>query len=96
MTPAARNAWNRLASTDVGLASRVISTAPLTGQCPPTAAIRSATVPGSISDGVPPPKKMLVTVRPPVSPAKWESSPRRAARHRPWSMVPATWLLKSQ
>ncbi len=40
------------------------------------ASMMAATLPGRISDGVPPPKKMLETVRPGASIAKWSSSVR--------------------
>ena len=49
-----------------------------------------------MSDGVPPPKNMLVTVRPGTSSAKCSSSAIRAARQRRCSTAAATWLLKSQ
>jgi hypothetical protein len=58
--------------------------------------ITAPTVAGAISEGVPPPKKMLVTVRPLASPAKWSISASSAAPQRAWSMRPRTWLLKSQ
>ena len=45
-------------------------------QCSAMASRIAATLPGFISDGVPPPKKMLETVRPGASDAKWSSSLR--------------------
>jgi hypothetical protein len=55
------------------------------------------TVPGFMSEGVPPPKKMLVTVRPGVRAAMWAISRRKAATNRSWSTGWClTWLLKSQ
>ena len=56
----------------------------------------AATVAGGISEGVPPPKKMEVTTRPAVMAAKWSISRHRAVRHRAWSTLLRTWLLKSQ
>jgi len=55
------------------------------------------TVSGRISDGVPPPRKMLVTMRPGASAAMWAISRANAAPKRA-SSTPAirTWLLKSQ
>ena len=50
-----------------------------------------------MSEGVPPPKKMLVTVRPGVRAAIWAISRRKAATNRSWSTGWwRTWLLKSQ
>ena len=55
------------------------------------------TVSGFMSEGVPPPKKMLVTVRPGMRAAVWAISRRKAARNRSWSTGWwRTWLLKSQ
>jgi hypothetical protein len=53
----------RVASTLVGLASSVTSASGATGQCLAMVSRSAPTVAGCISDGVPPPKKMLVTVR---------------------------------
>ena len=58
--------------------------------------VTAATVAGSISDGVPPPKKIDPTVRSGVRSAKWSSSRSSAARQRPWSTVSRTCELKSQ
>ena len=66
MTPAARKPRKRSASTLVGLASSVTSTSGATVQCFATPSRIAATVAGCISDGVPPPKKMVVTSRPGV------------------------------
>ena len=56
-----------------------------------------ATVPGFISEGVPPPKKIEATVRPLVSLARCDSSVRKAWTKRSSSIACArTWLLKSQ
>ena len=46
--------------------------------------------------GVPPPKKIDVSGRPPISAASCARSARRAARHACWSVFSRTWLLKSQ
>jgi hypothetical protein len=46
------------------LASSVISTSGAIVQCRPIASRIAPTVPGCIKDGVPPPKKMVDTVRP--------------------------------
>ena len=55
------------------------------------------TVRGSISEGVPPPRKTLDTVRPGVRAAMWAISRRKAATKRGWSTGSRrTWLLKSQ
>jgi hypothetical protein len=55
------------------------------------------TVSGFMSEGVPPPKKMLVTVRPGTRAAVWAISRRKAARYLSWSTGWwRTWLLKSQ
>ena len=53
-------------------------------------------VAGSISDGVPPPKKTEATLRPVVSAANVSISRIKARRQRARSMPSATWLLKSQ
>lgn len=66
LTPAARNPAKRPASTEVGLASSVISSPGVSAQCRPIRSIKAETVAGSIRDGVPPPKKTDVTVRPGV------------------------------
>ena len=57
----------------------------------------AAVVAGAISDGVPPQKNTLVTVRLGASAAMWAISRRNAARKRASSMpLSRTWLLKSQ
>ena len=53
---------------------------------PRAASIRAATVAGSISDGVPPPKKIEVRVRPGSSRASWARSASSASRHASWSI----------
>ena len=56
-----------------------------------------ATVAGSISDGVPPPRKIEVTVRPGALSASVAISRAKAAAKRCWSGGWwRTWLLKSQ
>jgi hypothetical protein len=53
--------------------------------------------PGRNKDGVPPPKKMLDTVRPPMRAAVDATSVSKARTKRASSMPPwRTWLLKSQ
>jgi hypothetical protein len=74
----------------------VISTSPASGQRAATRSITAATVAGAISDGVPPPKNTLVTVRPGASAATASISATSARRQRGSSTVSATWLLKSQ
>ena len=87
----------RLASTLVGLASSVTSQFGSTLQLAAMASRMPATVPGFISDGVPPPKKIDETVRPLVSFARCDSSERNAWTKRSSSTAWArTWLLKSQ
>jgi hypothetical protein len=55
------------------------------------------TVAGCISEGVPPPRKMLVTVRPGTRAAVAAISVSNARRKRASSIVAwRTWLLKSQ
>ena len=61
LTPAAARSAKRAASTELGLASSVISMSSAAGQCSRAASISAATVAGSISDGVPPPKKIEVS-----------------------------------
>jgi hypothetical protein len=56
----------------------------------------AATVAGSIRDGVPPPKKIDVTLRPGSKRASCAKSSSSASRHASWSMPERTWLLKSQ
>jgi len=68
-TPALRKPANLPASTEVGLASSVISMSGANGQCRAARSMTAATVSGAISDGVPPPKKMLVSLRAGVSAA---------------------------
>ena len=58
--------------------------------------ITAATVAGSISEGVPPPKKIEVSVRPGRSRASCFRSASKASRHASWSIDERTWLLKSQ
>jgi len=61
--------------------------------------MRSSTAPtvaGAISEGVPPPKKMLVTSRPRARPACPARSASSASRHPRSSTDARTWLLKSQ
>ncbi len=96
LTPATVRSAKRAASTELGLASSVISTSADGLQWPQAASISAATIAGSISDGVPPPKKTEVSVRPGSSRASWDRSARRASRHSSWSMDERTWLLKSQ
>ena len=60
------------------------------------ASITASTVAGSISDGVPPPKKIEVSFRPGSSRASCARSASSASRHSSWSMLARTWLLKSQ
>ena len=87
----------RLASTLVGLASSVTSQFGSTLQFAAIESRMPATVPGFISEGVPPPKKIEDTVRPLVSAARWISSERKAETKRSSSTAWArTWLLKSQ
>ena len=62
-----------------------------------TASSSAATVAGSISEGVPPPRKMLVTSRRPVRARIVASSALNALTNRAWSTGWwRTWLLKSQ
>jgi len=60
----------RAASAELGLASSVISIPGAKSQCEAARAIKASTVLASMRDGVPPPKKMLVSARLPVSAAK--------------------------
>ena len=85
------------ASTLVGLASSVTSTSGAIGQCRAIASRIAPTVAGCISEGVPPPKKMVETVRPGTRAAVAAISAAKARAKRASSM-PAwrTWLLKSQ
>ena len=82
---------------EVGLASSVISTS---GDTLHSEAMVSSTWPtasGGIKEGVPPPKKMEVTVRPGVRAANHVSSvPRAFAKERASTPSWRTWLLKSQ
>jgi hypothetical protein len=78
------------------LASSVISILLSATQWRLAASITASTVAGSISDGVPPPKKMEVSVRPGSSRASCARSASKASRHASWSIVDRTWLLKSQ
>jgi hypothetical protein len=61
--PASRNASNRSASTEVGFASSVISISLAKDQPPARRRGWRPTTSGSMSDGVPPPKKMLRRTR---------------------------------
>src|SRR4029079_1219602 len=72
----------RVASTLVGLASSVTSTFGGTIQCLPMVSRIVPTVSGCISDGVPPPRKMLDTVRPGVCAAVDAISVWNARRKR--------------
>ncbi len=56
----------------------------------------ASAVAGSISDGVPPPKKMEPRRRSGSSAASWARSAKSASRHSSWSIEARTWLLKSQ
>jgi hypothetical protein len=96
LTPAAAKSAKREASTEFGLASSVTSMSASASQCLRAAPISAATVAGSISDGVPPPKKIEVNRLPPRSLASWARSASSASRHSTWSMLARTWLLKSQ
>ena len=64
------------ASTLDGLASSVISAPGSIRQSRAISSRMAATVVADISDGVPPPKKMLPTLLPGTSSAKWRSSRR--------------------
>ena len=67
------------------------------GQCRATASMIAPTVAGCISDGVPPPKKMVETVRRGTRAAVAAISAAKARVKRASSMaVWRTWLLKSQ
>ena len=96
LTPASRKPRNRAASTDVGLASSVISAPSASVQPPAMAPITAATVSGAIRLGVPPPKNTVSTTRPGTSAAVARISATSARRQRSWSTPPRTWLLKSQ
>ncbi|MGX1258682.1 hypothetical protein AB7M37_003178 [Sinorhizobium fredii] len=75
----------------------VISMPSGTCQCLAMPSRIASTVAGSISDGVPPPMKMLVTVLGPESACTDAISSRKAATKRGWSTGWwRTWLLKSQ
>ena len=79
------------------MASSVTSTSGATVQCLPMASRMPPTVAGCISDGVPPPKKMLDTVRPGMRAAVAAISVANARRKRASSIAAwRTWLLKSQ
>src|SRR6185312_15017910 len=95
--PAARKPRKRVASTLVGLASRVTSTSQAIAQCRATASRTAATVAGCINDGVPPPKKIVETVRPGTRAAVAAISAVNARTKRASSIAAwRTWLLKSQ
>ena len=73
------------------------STSGGTVQCLPMVSRIAPTVSGCISDGVPPPRKMLDTVRPGTRAAVaaisvWKARRKRASSIAAWR----TWLLKSQ
>ena len=89
--PAWASAAKRPASTEVGLASSVISISGTVSHNVFTAAIRAATVAGSISDGVPPPKKMVSTRRSGLRGRRARNSARRALRQRSWRTPSRTW-----
>ena len=80
-TPAARKSSRRAASVEVGLASRVISASAARDHRAAARSMTAAAVSGGISDGVPPPKNMLVTRAPGSSAAKWSSSRNNAPCH---------------
>lgn len=97
LTPASAKARKRLVSTEVGLASMVISM--LAAALRPTAAsTTAATVCGCASEGVPPPRKMLWMRAGRRAACRLRAMPRRRARrHRLWSTLPvSSVLLKSQ
>jgi hypothetical protein len=97
LTPAARNPRKRVASTLVGLASSVTSTSGSIGQWRATASRIAPTVAGCISDGVPPPKKMVETVRAGSRAAVAEiSAPKARVKRASSTAAWRTWLLKSQ
>ena len=86
-----------MASTLVGLASSDTSASGATVQCRAMASRIAPTVAGCISDGVPPPKKMLETVRPGARAAVAAISASNARAKRASSIAAwRTWLLKSQ
>ena len=86
-----------MASTLVGLASSVTSTSLATLQCLPIASRMACTDCGCISDGVPPPKNTVDTVRPGTRAAVAAISASNERTKRCSSMSPwRTWLLKSQ
>jgi len=69
-SPAARRSRKRPASTELGFASSVISISGAGSHRRCAVSITNATVAGGISDGVPPPKKMLPSGRRPVAAAQ--------------------------
>tara|TARA_B110000908_G_scaffold70971_1_gene85613 strand:+ start:15398 stop:15625 length:228 start_codon:yes stop_codon:yes gene_type:complete len=69
LTPALEKSSNFPASTLVGLASRVISISLSMEKRLDNLLITVSTVVADINDGVPPPKKILLTERAPTSPA---------------------------
>ena len=86
----------RSASTEVGLASSVISRSGAGAKQALARSITAATVGGAISEGVPPPKKIERSTRGPISSA-WRSISATSARPaRVVDLAGATWLLKSQ
>ena len=64
LAPASRKDFNRSASTLVGLASMVISISGMQSKISWAAVIILPMVSGAIKEGVPPPKKIVETVRP--------------------------------
>jgi hypothetical protein len=74
----------------------VISISLENGQAARAASTTAATVSGSMSDGVPPPRKIERSTRPGTSRPIRAISASKARPQAPWSMRAATWLLKSQ
>jgi hypothetical protein len=74
LIPAARKSRKRPASTLVGFASSVTSAPASTGHAAAIASRIAPAVAGCIREGVPPPKKTLVTVRPGAMAATWAIS----------------------
>ena len=87
----------REASTLVGLASSDTSAPGASVQCRAMASRIAPTVAGCISDGVPPPKNTVETVRPGTRAAVAAISASNARANRASSIAAwRTWLLKSQ
>jgi len=79
------------------LASRVTSTSAAKVQCRAIVSRIAPTVDGCISDGVPPPKKMLTASRPGTRAEVVAISAANARTKRASSIAAwRTWLLKSQ